>query len=127
MWSSSFSAISVFLSQIRNLSSFILTGSSPFHNHMRSCLVLLLSLYTGYSSYPVVLAYICSRPSNILWNYGRRSSSFWQKNDEDFCARKILRYFSAGDTSPNSTEITKLVLHNNTSIFMSMYLICYDQ
>ena len=29
-------------------------------------------------------------------------------------------------TSPNSTEITKLVLNNNTSI-MSIYVICYDQ
>ena len=29
-------------------------------------------------------------------------------------------------TSPNSTEIMKLVLNSNTSI-MSMYIICYDK
>ena len=29
------------------------------------------------------------RPSNVLRNKGRRSCSFWQKNEEDFYARKI--------------------------------------
>ena len=30
-------------------------------------------------------------------------------------------------TSPDSTEKTKLVLNNNTSIYMSMCVICYNQ
>ena len=77
------------------------------------------------------------RLSNIIWNKDRRSSSFWQKIRKIFMLGKYNDILSAGDTerayfsvltSPNSTEITKPVLNNNTSTGpMYMYVICYDQ
>ena len=54
--------------------------------------------------------------------YEKNKKHFGKKNAEDFNVRKIQRYFL---TSPDSTEITKLVLNNNTSI--CLYVICYDQ
>ena len=75
---------------------------------------------THFLNVPQTSLYI-HRPSNILWNKSGRSSSFWQKTVEDFFARKRLRYFYlpatqnepifSVSTSPNSTEITKLVLN----------------
>ena len=53
-----------------------------------------------------------------------------------FTLGKYSDILSAGDiewvyfsvlTSPNSTEITKLVLNNNVSICLCRYVICYNQ
>ena len=65
-------------------------------------------------------------------NKGGRPSSLLQTNAEDFYARKIIfieifylpvthmSQFFPVLTSPNSTEITKPVLNNNTSMLFAM-------
>ena len=83
---------------------------------------LMISPLNGYS--------LC-RLSNMLGNKGKRSSPFWQKKLGRFvCSENIIAIFDLPVTQnepifplwhhQSSTEITKLVLNNNTSLCLRM-------
>ena len=100
----------------------VLPPSFPYGGMENPCLTFVTPTLLV-SDGVCVIAYVrvfVARPSNILRNEGRRSSSFWQITQAIFMLGKIALFYLpvtqnepifSISTSPNFTELTKLVLN----------------